>query len=129
MAELATYLLSLEVENVRCFGPRQRLDLSDGNGRPGQWTVILGDNGVGKTTLLQCLVALEPRRHFIRRRSHSSAPQVELPIPSSEWKIYRDPARPEETGIRGQLAVGSSLAAADPDQRSLRPRNRPAAGL
>ena len=26
------YLLSLEVENVRCFGPRQRLDLSDGEG-------------------------------------------------------------------------------------------------
>lgn len=54
------YFLSLEVENVRCFGPRQTLDVSDGNGRPAQWTVILGDNGVGKTTLLQCLVVLEP---------------------------------------------------------------------
>jgi predicted ATPase len=54
------YFLSLEVENVRCFGPRQELDLSNGNGRPAQWTVILGDNGTGKTTLLQCLAALEP---------------------------------------------------------------------
>jgi AAA domain len=47
------YVLSLSVENVRCFGPKQTLDCSDGNGRPRQWTVILGDNGSGKTTLLQ----------------------------------------------------------------------------
>jgi hypothetical protein len=46
------YVLSLSVENVRCFGPKQTLDCSDGKGRPRQWTVILGDNGTGKTTLL-----------------------------------------------------------------------------
>ncbi|MFN8511352.1 MAG: AAA family ATPase [Chloroflexia bacterium] len=54
------YFLWLAVRNFRCFGPRQELDLSDGKGRPSQWTIILGENGVGKTTLLQCLVALEP---------------------------------------------------------------------
>lgn len=53
------YFLSLELENVRCFGPRQRLDLSDGNGRPARWTVILGENGVGKTTLLQSLACID----------------------------------------------------------------------
>jgi len=54
------YFLSLSVENVRCFGPKQTIDVSDGKGRPAQWTVILGDNNTGKTTLLQCFVALEP---------------------------------------------------------------------
>lgn len=54
------YFLGLTVEDVRCFGPEQSLDLSDGKGRPARWTVILGDNGTGKTTLLQCLAALEP---------------------------------------------------------------------
>jgi len=54
------YFLSLSVENVKCFGPKQTIDLSDGKGRPAQWTVILGDNNTGKTTLLQCLAALEP---------------------------------------------------------------------
>ena len=54
------YFLSVTVENVRCFGEAQTLDLSDGNGRPAQWTVILGDNGTGKTTLLQAIAALEP---------------------------------------------------------------------
>lgn len=50
------YVLSLSVENVRCFGTKQTLDCSDGKGRPRQWTVILGDNGSGKTTLLQSVV-------------------------------------------------------------------------
>jgi predicted ATP-binding protein involved in virulence len=52
------YFLSLTVENIRCFGPAQTLDLSDG-GRPARWTVILGDNGVGKTTLLHSIARCE----------------------------------------------------------------------
>jgi ABC-type branched-subunit amino acid transport system ATPase component len=52
-----TYFLSLTVENVRCFGPAQTLDLSDGHGGHAPWTVILGENGLGKTTLLTCLAA------------------------------------------------------------------------
>ena len=55
------YFLSLAVERVLCFKDRQVLDLSDGNGKPAQWTVILGDNGVGKTTLLRCLAGMEMR--------------------------------------------------------------------
>lgn len=60
-ASTPAYFLSLTVENVRCFGPRQTLDLSDGNGQPSQWTLVLGNNGVGKTTLLQCLSLLTPK--------------------------------------------------------------------
>lgn len=63
------YFLSVTVANVRCFGPAQTLDLSDGEGRPAPWTVILGDNGTGKTTLLQAIAALEPReREFLERK-------------------------------------------------------------
>jgi ABC-type sulfate/molybdate transport systems ATPase subunit len=47
------------VENVRCFGPEQTLDLSDGDGSPAQWTVLLGDNGTGKTTLLQAIAGMQ----------------------------------------------------------------------
>ncbi len=54
------YFLSLTVENFRCFGPTQTLDLSRGDNRPAPWTIILGENGVGKTTLLQCLAAFHP---------------------------------------------------------------------
>ena len=54
------YFTKLEIENVRSFGEGQSLDLTDGSGRPARWTLILGDNGVGKTTLLQCLALLRP---------------------------------------------------------------------
>lgn len=57
---LPAYFLSLELENVRCFGPRQTLDLSDGSGRPAQWTLLLGENGVGKTTVLEALTWMRP---------------------------------------------------------------------
>lgn len=56
-----TYFLSLTVENYRAFGPKQTLDLSDGNGRPAPFTVILGDNGTGKTSLLRQLVNMVPQ--------------------------------------------------------------------
>ena len=55
------YFLTLEIEDVLCFKDSQVLDLSDKNGNPAQWTVILGDNGVGKTTLLRCLAGMETR--------------------------------------------------------------------
>ena len=56
----SAYFLSLTLENVRCFKKKQTLDLSDGHGNPVQWNVIMGNNGTGKTTLLQCLALCEP---------------------------------------------------------------------
>ena len=58
--QVPIYFKSLELENVRCFAQRQRLDLTNEHGNPVQWILILGDNGVGKTTLLQCLAWMRP---------------------------------------------------------------------
>lgn len=56
------YFKSLEIEGARCFGPRQTLDLTNPEdpAQPARWTVILGENGTGKTTLLQALVGMMP---------------------------------------------------------------------
>ncbi len=54
------YFLSLSLENVRSFGERQTISFARADGRPAQWTIILGDNGVGKTTVLKSLAALQP---------------------------------------------------------------------
>ena len=65
-ADAPCYFLGLTLENVRSFGSPQTLDLSDGRGRPTQWTILLGDNGSGKTTLLQSLAAIVPRESPLR---------------------------------------------------------------
>jgi predicted ATPase len=54
------YFASLEIENVKCFGEKQILDLRNSKGALSRWTLILGDNGVGKTTLLKCLAWMKP---------------------------------------------------------------------
>jgi hypothetical protein len=73
----AAYFLSLTVRNVRCFGDEQQtLNLADKDEQPAQWTVLLGNNGTGKTTILQALAAFEtiqnseertgePRFHYL----------------------------------------------------------------
>jgi len=53
------YFLSLEIENYRCFKEKQVLDLSDGKGNWKKWTVILGDNGTGKTSIIELLAFSE----------------------------------------------------------------------
>ena len=58
------YFLDLIVENVKCFKGRKVLDLSDGNGKPARWTIILGENGTGKTTLLKSLATFHMESVF-----------------------------------------------------------------
>lgn len=58
--KLPMYFLSLSLENVKCFGSKQTLDLSNGKGAPAPWTLLLGDNGVGKTTLLELITLMRP---------------------------------------------------------------------
>ncbi len=50
---------------MRCFGERQTLKLMDTQGKPARWTIILGENGTGKTTLLQCLVGFQRKNLFV----------------------------------------------------------------
>lgn len=55
-----SYVRSLRIENVRCFGSEsQDLCFCDSDGVPNQWTILIGDNGTGKTTLLECLIGFE----------------------------------------------------------------------
>jgi predicted ATP-binding protein involved in virulence len=56
----AAFLTQLTLQNVKSFLGARELDLTDDDGAPARWTLILGDNGVGKTTLLECLAHLAP---------------------------------------------------------------------
>ncbi len=50
------YFRSLSLENVRCFGKKQRIDFLKKDGSVCFWNIIIGDNGIGKTTVLRSLV-------------------------------------------------------------------------
>jgi AAA15 family ATPase/GTPase len=54
----AVYFNKLYMKNVRCFKGNHEIDLGNGKGEPSQWTVILGNNNVGKTTILRAIAAL-----------------------------------------------------------------------
>jgi predicted ATP-binding protein involved in virulence len=55
-----SYFYSLELEGIGCFRERQILDLSSDKGIYSPWTIILGDNGTGKTTLLKVIDRMQP---------------------------------------------------------------------
>ncbi len=101
----SSYFLSLAIENVRCFGPRQTLNFSNAEGRPARWTVILGDNGLGKTTLLQCVAAVAPSLRFTRCNLG-----VEKALPSwlLDWNVQRH-GTPAQPRLEGLLESGSTL--------------------
>lgn len=96
----AIYFTSLDLESVRCFGKSQRLDLTDDSGNPARWTLLLGDNGVGKTTLLQCLSWMRPV--FVAKSGY------EGPIPLRRGPL--GPALQDEENeiIEGLLRSGKS---------------------
>ena len=83
------YLKSLEIENVRCFGRKQHIDFTGNNGKISQWTVILGDNGTGKTSILRSVVSLLPSpQSFLIKRSNSDT-EYNLSI-NNEWRNVWD---------------------------------------
>lgn len=55
----SVFLKSLIIENIRCFKERQTIDFSENEEKPAMWTVILGNNNTGKTTILKVLAGLE----------------------------------------------------------------------
>ncbi len=99
------YFLSLSVENVRCFGPKQTIDVSDGQGRPTQWTVILGDNNTGKTTLLQCFVALEPTRFFDKK----DILVPKLLLGTRQFDLFRN-IKKDEISILTNVCFGAKIS-------------------
>ncbi len=79
------YIKRLELEYVRCFGKKQKIDFIGDDGKISQWTVILGDNGTGKTSILRSIVSMLPTpQSFLTRRGNHDT-QYDLSI-NNGWR-------------------------------------------
>jgi uncharacterized protein (TIGR02646 family) len=105
------YFLSVTVENVRCFRAPVTLYLSNGNGRPAQWTVILGDNGTGKTTLLQAIATVRPDPEAFRV-DHGLEAYL-TPAWGFDWRpyVHTDDIETLGAGLSMEIAFSSTLEA------------------
>jgi hypothetical protein len=109
---LPVYFTSLELENVRCFGEGPSLELIDDyDGGPARWTLLLGDNGVGKTTVLQCLAWMRPVPRLppgtMGNNSTKANDEDDEPPPLLAGPL--GPALPEEENdvLEGMLRIGN----------------------
>lgn len=105
------YFTSLELENVRCFGESQTLDFTDDEGRLAQWTILLGDNGVGKTTLLQCLAWMRPVPASISPEDDNPK-TIEPALDSEENTVWNSLLRRKDQvwlDLKATLSVGQLI--------------------
>jgi predicted ATP-binding protein involved in virulence len=116
------YFLSITLENVRCFSEKQTLDLSDGNGKPAQWTILLGNNGTGKTTVLQAVASVaamttEYRIWSDRKKATGDDVQRNPPPFWASWfkgeesGFFRNPSS-DSVKLDAEFAYGADLTAA-----------------
>ncbi len=62
----SVYLKSLSISGLKCFKEETVFNLTGSDGNPSRWTIILGNNNSGKTTLLKALSGLETRQNSKR---------------------------------------------------------------
>ncbi len=92
----AVYFKHLILTNVKCFKELHGIYLLNEYAIPATWTVLLGNNGTGKTTILRCLASLEPVKEF-NGRSEKSVDTYYYPKDidfsfsnTDDWSIYAE---------------------------------------
>nr|GEV99656.1 AAA ATPase, putative [Tanacetum cinerariifolium] len=113
------YFLGLSLENTRSFGRPQHISFAcaDDPGRPAQWTIILGDNGIGKTTLLKALASLcTVEEKYVTEsgllkgfRNPRFSIDFEAHNRLASWSVLRRSGKPV-AALKGDVVSGAKLA-------------------
>ena len=107
--DLPVYFTKLVLENIRSFGKRQELKLVNDDGRPARWTLIVGNNNVGKTTLLQCLSRMRPVFNDPSdNESDQSSKPVEPELAREESNDVLDALARSGSDVKARLEAGFS---------------------
>ena len=111
------YCSELRLSNVKAFLPGTTLDLRR-NGRPAPWTLILGENGLGKTTLLQCLALMRPSLNVKQtEKTNARDPdRVEPALPQYGDDLLVELARVGDglkVGIEAEFSIGRGLRSSE----------------
>lgn len=83
------YLERLDLSHVKLFGEFQ-LDLRGSDGAPRMWTVLVGDNATGKTTLLQAVALAASGEKLARALVDDAADFADLTAPGASARIAAD---------------------------------------
>jgi predicted ATP-binding protein involved in virulence len=111
------YYQSLVISGMKCFREKTTFNFADSEGRPAQWTVILGDNGVGKTTVLQCLAGMSVRAGLIRNKDGTEVPLLEQHWGGQAWIAFhldRHSLGQTKTECKAMVVLGSTFARKEP---------------
>ena len=113
------YCSELRLSNVKAFVPGTKLELRL-DGQPAPWTLILGENGLGKTTLLQCIALMRPNLNVEQtdKTDARDPDRVEPALPQYKDELLVELARVGDgllVEIEAEFSVG----------RQLRPTKRP----
>lgn len=100
------YFLSISLENIRCFGETQLLDLQSAPGTPARWTLILGENGVGKTTLMQLLALGSADEEIVVSRDGTQVRYGGIPRITNPFRFeFSELIRTGRTGARVAYSI------------------------
>ncbi|WP_309895942.1 AAA family ATPase [Archangium sp.] len=121
------YLTRLRLKHIKLLAESD-LSFVDSAGQPRMWTVLLGDNGLCKSTILQCIAisAAGPKLGSALTRDASTLHRVDAReeatveatfVPSSErgWKTAHD--RPDSLRLAWQVSSERSDVVADRGSR------------
>ena len=112
------YFSFLEIENIKCFGKRQTLDLKNNDGSISPWTLILGNNGLGKTTLLKCLAWMDTAEETDKeKKSKAKIPEKKIAVKSvmdalendTEYEQLARIGKKVISTVKAQFSIGASL--------------------
>lgn len=112
------YFTRLELENVKCFGENRQLDLINTDGTIAPWTLILGNNGLGKTTLLKCLAWMTTVEETdAKRKEKAKIPEETIAVKAAldgldddtEYEHLARIGNEVTTVIKAQLSIGCPL--------------------